>query len=178
MPSLVGSEMCIRDRRVGPTRSRRIRHGGDSHPEMPSSPGNAGLARAHPLTKTQAMEPSRQTWSSHGPPYPLGRWSCARTNEHVAASKPRGGDTARRNSENIRISRARPDRRPVRLETRWRGRADVAWDWNLTDLVGLGPMILKISPAGPVAGLARRRRLGPARPHLRELAPPAKSGRK
>ena len=29
---------------------------------------------AHPLTKTQAMEPSRQTWSSYGPPYPLGRW--------------------------------------------------------------------------------------------------------
>ena len=24
--------------------------------------------------KTQAMEPSRQTWSSYGPPYPLGRW--------------------------------------------------------------------------------------------------------
>ena len=21
------------------------------------------------------MEPSRQTWSSYGPPYPLGRWS-------------------------------------------------------------------------------------------------------
>ena len=34
-----------------------------------------GLARAHPLTKTQAMEPSRQTRSSYGPPYPLGRWS-------------------------------------------------------------------------------------------------------
>ena len=40
---------------------------------MPSSPGSAGLARAHPLTK--GMEPSRQTWSSHGLPYPLGRWS-------------------------------------------------------------------------------------------------------
>ena len=36
---------------------------------------SVGLARAHPLTKTQAMEPSRQTWSSYGPPYPLGRWS-------------------------------------------------------------------------------------------------------
>ena len=55
--------------------TRRIRHGGDSHPEMPSSPGSVGRARAHPLTKTQAMEPSRQTWSSYGPPYPLGRWS-------------------------------------------------------------------------------------------------------
>ena len=75
----------------------------------------------------------------------------------------------------LRISRARPGRRPVRLETRWRGRADVAWDWNLTDLVGLGPVILKISPTGPGAGWARRRRLGPARPHLRELAPPAKT---
>ena len=101
----------------------------------------------------------------------------ARANEHVAASKPRGGgDTARRNSENIqRISRARPGRRPVRLETRWPGRPDVAWDWNLTDLVGLAPVILKISPAGPGAGWARRRRPGPARPHLRELAPPAKT---
>ena len=89
--------------------------------------------------------------------------SRARANEHVAAAKPRGGDTARRNSENIlRISRARPGRRPVRLETRWRGRADVAWDWNLTDLVGLGPVILKVSPAGPGAGWARRRRLGQA----------------
>ena len=42
---------------------------------MSSSPGSVGLARAHPLTKTQAMEPSRQTLSSYGPPYPLGRWS-------------------------------------------------------------------------------------------------------
>ena len=42
---------------------------------MPSSPGSVGLARAHPLAKTQAMEPSRQTLSSDGPPYPLGRWS-------------------------------------------------------------------------------------------------------
>ena len=40
-----------------------------------SSPGSVGLARAHPLTKTQAMKPSRQTWSSDDPPYPLGRWS-------------------------------------------------------------------------------------------------------
>ena len=101
----------------------------------------------------------------------------ARANEHVVASKPRGGgDTARRNSENImRISRARPGRRPVRFETRWLGRADVTWDWNLPDLVGLGLMILKISPAGPGAGWARRHRRGPARPHLRELAPPAKT---
>ena len=61
------------------------------------------------------------------------------------------------------------------METRWRGRADVAWDLNLTDLVELGPVNLKISPAGPGAGWARRRRLGPAPPHLRELAPPAKT---
>ena len=46
---------------------------------MPSSPGGVGLARAHPLTKPQAMEPSRQTRSSYGPPYPLGRWSSAAT---------------------------------------------------------------------------------------------------
>ena len=99
----------------------------------------------------------------------------ARANEHVAASKPRGGDTARRNSENtLRISRARPGGRPVRLETRWPGRADVSWDWDLSDLVGLGLVILKVSPAGPGASWARRRRLCPARPHLRELAPPAK----
>ena len=37
--------------------------------------GVVWLARAHPLTKTQAMEPSRETRSSYGPPYPLGRWS-------------------------------------------------------------------------------------------------------
>ena len=47
----------------------------NSHPETPSSPGRVGLARAHPLTKTQAMEPSRETRSSYGPPYPLRRWS-------------------------------------------------------------------------------------------------------
>ena len=44
-----------------------------------SSPGSVGLARAHPLTKTQAMKPSRHTWSSYGAPYPLGRWSSGRT---------------------------------------------------------------------------------------------------
>ena len=77
--------------------------------------------------------------------------------------------------KNLRISRARPGRRPVRLETRWRGRADVAWDWNLTDLVGLGPVILQIPPAGPGAGWARRRRLGPARPHLPRFGPARKN---
>ena len=100
----------------------------------------------------------------------------ARANEHVAASKPRGGE--RHSTEKQRKyfeNRARPGRRPVRLGTRWPGRADVAWDWNLTDMVGLGPVILKISPAGPGAGWARRRRPGPGRPHLRELAPPAKT---
>ena len=60
---------------IATRRCPRIRHGGDSHPEMPSSPGSVRLARAHPLTKTQAMEPSRQSWSSYGLPYPLGRWS-------------------------------------------------------------------------------------------------------
>ena len=34
---------------------------------------------------------------------------------------------------------------------------------------------LKISPAEPGAGWARRGRPGPARHHLRELAPPAKA---
>ena len=73
------SRCCYPSREhVDPAWSRRIRHGGDSHPEMSSSPGSVGLARAHPRTKTQAMEPSRQTWSSYGPPYPLGRWSLYR----------------------------------------------------------------------------------------------------
>ena len=39
---------------------------------------------------------------------------------------------------------------------------------------GLGPD-LKISPAGPGAGWARRGRPRPARPHLRELTQPAKT---
>ena len=70
------SRCCYRARvHVDPAWSRRITHGGDSHPEMSSSPGSVGLARAHPLTETLAMEPSRQTWSSYGPPCPLGRWS-------------------------------------------------------------------------------------------------------
>ena len=43
---------CHRAREhVDPAWSRRIRHGGDSHPEMSSSSGSVGLARAHPLTK-------------------------------------------------------------------------------------------------------------------------------
>ena len=55
------SRCCYRAREhVGPTWSRKIRCGGDSHPETPSSPGSVGLAQAHALTKTQAMEPSRQ----------------------------------------------------------------------------------------------------------------------
>ena len=68
------SRCCYRAREhVDPAWSRRIRHGGDIHPEMSSSPGSVGLARARPLTKKQAMEPSRQTWSSYGPPYlPVG----------------------------------------------------------------------------------------------------------
>ena len=46
---------------------------------MSSSPGSVGLARAHPLAKAQAMEPSRQTRSSYGPPYTLGRLSSDHT---------------------------------------------------------------------------------------------------
>ena len=73
-----GSSCCYRAREhVDPTSSRKIRCGGDSHPEMPSSPGSVGLARAHPQTNTQVLEPSRQTRSCYGPPYPLGRWSSA-----------------------------------------------------------------------------------------------------
>ena len=33
----------------------------DSRPDIPSSPGGVGLARAQAITKTQAMKPSRQT---------------------------------------------------------------------------------------------------------------------
>ena len=72
------SRCCYRAREhVDPAWSGRIRHGGDSHPEILSSPGSVGLARAHPPTKTQATEPSRQTWSNCGPPYPFRRWSSA-----------------------------------------------------------------------------------------------------
>ena len=70
------SRCCYRAREhVDSAGYRGITHGGDSHPEMSSSPGSMGLARAHPLTKTQDMESFRQTWSSYGPPYPVGRWS-------------------------------------------------------------------------------------------------------
>ena len=92
----------------------------------------------------------------------------ARANEHVTPSKPRG-DTARTNSENIlRISRARPGRRPVRLETCWPGRAHVAWDWNLTDQVGLGPVIRKYHPLG-------RARVGPGAVGPARLDPTSES---
>ena len=52
------------------------------------------------------------------------RW--ARANEHFAASKHRGGgDTEQKKSENIpRISRGRPGRQPVRLESCGPDRAD------------------------------------------------------
>ena len=85
------SRCCYRAREhVNPARSRRIRHGGGSHPEMSSFPCSVGLARAHPLTKTQAMEPSRQTWSSYGPPYPLGRWSWQRCTGFLQFSEDKG----------------------------------------------------------------------------------------
>ena len=71
-----GSRCCYRAREhVDPSLSREIRCGGDSHPEMPSSSGSAGLTQTHALTKSQAVAPSRRTRSSDGPPYPLGRWS-------------------------------------------------------------------------------------------------------
>ena len=59
--------------------------------------------------------------------------------------RPRNLEEERHSAENEqnvqRISRARPGRRPVKLETRGPGRADVARDWNLADQVGLGPVI-------------------------------------
>ena len=101
----------------------------------------------------------------------------ARANEHVAASKPRGGgDTARSNSENILENpTGQAGQTTSEIGNSLAGPSRRRGDWNLTDLVGLGPVILKISPAGPGAGWARCRRLGPAIPHLRELAPLAKN---
>ena len=62
------SRYCYQERvRIDSTWSREIPCGGDSQPEMPSSPGSVGLARAHPLT-TQARVPSRQTRSSYDSP--------------------------------------------------------------------------------------------------------------
>ena len=61
----------------------------DIKPEIPSRPGNVGHARAYPSTKAQALEPSRQTRSSYGPPFPLGRWSSAGSlilPEHIIVS--------------------------------------------------------------------------------------------
>ena len=52
----------------------RGRCGGDSHPGEASLPGSVGLARAHPLTKTEAMRPPRRTRYCYGAHYPLGRW--------------------------------------------------------------------------------------------------------
>ena len=68
----------------------------------------------------------------------------------------------------LRISRARPGRRSARLETRWPGGADVAWDGNLTDLVGLGPVIRKHPPLG-------RARAGPGAVGPARLDPTSES---
>ena len=68
---------------------------------------------------------------------------------------------AGRTTSEIENSLTRPGRRRVGLKYHRPGRA---WARDL-----------KISPAGPGAGWARRRWPGPARPHLRELAPPAKT---
>ena len=51
----------------------RGRCGRDSHPGESSPSGSVGLARAYPLTKTEAMRPSGRIWSSYDPPYPWGR---------------------------------------------------------------------------------------------------------
>ena len=70
----------------------------------------------------------------------------------------------------LRFERARPGRRPVRLEARWPGRADVAWDWNLADLVRLGPVIKKYH------GLGRARAGSGAVSAWPGSAPPARVG--
>ena len=71
------------------------------------------------------------------------RW--ARANEHLAASKPQGGnDTARRKRENTAENlTGQAGRSTSETEISWAGpgRADIAWDWNLTDQAGLGPVI-------------------------------------
>ena len=78
------SRCCYRvHEHVDPTWSRKIRCSGDNHPETPSSPGSVGLARAHPLTKPRLWSLPRQTRSSYGPPYPLGRWPSGRF-KHIA----------------------------------------------------------------------------------------------
>ena len=93
--------------RAAATGLRRIRHGGDSHPETSSSPGIVGLARAHPLTKPQAMKPSRQTWSSYGPPYRLVRW-CSGALRSLTYRLGIGGrfcflDSERRSQPNVMV---------------------------------------------------------------------------
>ena len=50
----------------------------------------------------------------------------------------------------MRISQPRPRRRPVKFDILWPGGADVAWDWNLTDQVGLRPVICKYHGLGRV----------------------------
>ena len=62
------------ERDADKTWPRKFTCGGDNHPETPSTPGSVGLARGHPLTKNQALQPSGQTRSSYCPPYPLERW--------------------------------------------------------------------------------------------------------
>ena len=78
--------------------------------------GMMGLARVHPLTKTQAMEPSRQTRSSDGPPYPLGRWSCSTcsTPRNPTGGHPEG-TRRRKNAIYARIYAPKTSRNKVRL---------------------------------------------------------------
>ena len=66
------SRCCYRAREhVDPTRSRKIRCGGDSHPETPSSPCSVGLARAHTYTRRAAWCCCRSLilggWCDHAP---------------------------------------------------------------------------------------------------------------
>ena len=73
----------------------------------------------------------------------------------------------------MRTSRARPGGRPVRWETRLPGRRRVGSEYHRPGRAWARE--LKISRARPGAGWARRGRPGPARPHLRKLAPYAKT---
>ena len=145
------SRCCYRAREhVDPACSRRIRHGGDSHPEPSSSPGSVGLARPHPLTKTQAMKPSRQTWSSYGPPYPLGRWSSEHGQGH-----PYLHDASA--NKNVHVSNASRHRRCwlllflllfyfFELYSRQRGRLRQLRAPSLLDSSGLALLLLPPAP--------------------------------
>ena len=76
----------------------------------PSSAGSVGLARAHLLTKTQPMKPSRQIRSSYGPPYlPVGAlvFICAECGVLAAETKMAPAATSNRLHVSCKVLRLR-----------------------------------------------------------------------